>query len=77
MKNCYVNHKITERERYNVGGCFNNEKLLEYQRDMQLVRELMSNREKQTFKMIRNAVLSVVAWGILMIIIWFFLIPKV
>jgi hypothetical protein len=77
MKNCYVNPKITERESYNVGSCFNNVRLLEYQKDMQLVRELISNREKQTYRMIRNAVVGVVAWGVLMIIIWFFLMPKV
>lgn len=77
MKNCYANPKLTERESFNVGSCYSNSKLLEYQKDMQFVKRLMSDREKQAEKMIKHAVYAVLGWGILMLIIWFFLLPKV
>lgn len=71
MKDCYNNPKITSRVGYKIGSCHSNTKFLEYQKDMMFVRNLMSNRERTAEKMIKHAVISVLAWGVLMLVIWF------
>lgn len=77
MKNCYVNPKITERDNFNVGSCFNNQKLLEYQKDMLLVNKITQDRENEIRKHFISSLKSIIFWLLIMAIIWFVLISIV
>ncbi len=74
MKNCYVNPKITERDNFNIGSCFNNQKLLEYQKDMLFVKKLTDNRESGVRRHLIAAVKSIILWVLIMLFFWFVLI---
>lgn len=74
MKNCYNNPKTT-RVGYSYGKCFSNMRLLEYQKDQDMVNRLFSERQKALYKAIKHAVISLLVWVVIMAVIWFVVIP--
>lgn len=74
MKTCYNNPKTT-RVGYSYGKCFSNMRLLEYQKDQAMVNRLFSERQKVRDKLVKHAVISLLAWAVIMAVIWFLVIP--